>query len=315
MNSPGSGFLVVDKPEGLTSHDVVVRVRQLMKLRRVGHMGTLDPMATGVLPIAFGKATRLIQFLSEGMKIYHGTIQLGFSTSTFDREGEPTSIPVTPCFDPPQLDAISRGMLGEYWQVPPPFSAKKIQGVRAYRLARQGKAPELEARKVWIYRLVIEKLSADQISLEIHCTTGTYVRSVAHEIGSKLGCGTHLASLRRLASGEFSLERSIDLDSMQSLGRDKLGEWVISMNEVLKDLPELLVGAKTMRAFFHGCDFMSESCLPSSPARPLVRILSENRELLGLAAIKPDQACIGFKGGEGLRLQPKVVLIERGEND
>src|SRR3974377_840925 len=216
MNSPESGFLVIDKPEGVTSHDVVIFVRRLVKLRRVGHLGTLDPMATGVLPLALGKATRLIQFLIEGTKIYHGTIRLGHSTSTYDREGRPTSNFTIPCFSSATLEKISEELLGEHWQVPPPFSAKKIRGIRAYQLARQGKSPELEAQKVQIRKLVLQKLSAEVIHLEIHCSAGTYVRSIAHEVGKRLGCGAHLASLRRLASGEFGLERAVEMERLTS---------------------------------------------------------------------------------------------------
>lgn len=311
MDCLKSGFLIIDKPEGLTSHDVVVHVRRLVEIRRVGHMGTLDPMATGVLPIAFGKATRLIRFLNEGMKVYQGTVQLGFSTDTFDREGEPTSIPIEPCFNAAQLEEISQGMLGEHWQVPPPFSAKKIQGVRAYRLARQGKAPVLEAQKVSITRLAIEVLSANQINLEIQCSAGTYVRSVAHEIGSRLGCGAHLASLRRVASGEFSIEQAVRLESLQSGGLEALKKWVIPMGEVLKGLPELQLGSEATEAFVHGRDFVAERSLLRNLEKPLVRVLSESRELLGLAELKPGQSVDETKREKELYLQPKVVLVDR----
>jgi tRNA pseudouridine55 synthase len=312
MNSPECGFLVIDKPEGLTSHDVVVCVRRLAKLRRVGHLGTLDPMATGVLPLALGKATRLIQFLKEGTKVYLGTIQLGHSTSTFDREGEPTSIWVTPCLSQPQLEKISVEMLGEHWQVPPPFSAKKIRGVRAYQLARQGKTPELEAQKVCIRKLLLQKLSAELIHLEIHCSAGTYVRSVAHDIGKRLECGAYLASLRRLASGEFALDRAVGLETLQSQGQDVLTERMIPISQVLTELPELTVGADTARAFAHGRDLVVESIVLGGEKGDLVRIFSEGRDLLGLAEVQTEISSIPPQRAMELRLHPRVVLQGKG---
>ncbi|HVN77535.1 MAG TPA: tRNA pseudouridine(55) synthase TruB [Terriglobia bacterium] len=312
MNSPEYGFLVIDKPEGLTSHDVVVCVRRLMKLRRVGHLGTLDPLATGVLPLAFGRATRLIQFLKEGAKVYLGTIQLGHSTSTYDREGEPTSIGTTPCFSQTQLDEICSEMLGEHWQAPPPFSAKKVRGVRAYQLARQGKTPELDAQKVWIRKLQLQKLSPELIHLEIHCSAGTYVRSVAHDIGKRLGCGAYLASLRRLVSGEFGLERAVSLETLRSQGVTVIMDRMIPISQVLNELPELTVGNETARAFAHGRDLVIESSDLGGERGSLVRIFSERRDLLGLAEVQALISNIPHERVMELHLHPRVVLERIG---
>jgi tRNA pseudouridine55 synthase len=313
MNTLESGFLVIDKPEGPTSHDVVDQVRRLLQIRRVGHLGTLDPMATGVLPVAFGKATRLIQFLSNGMKVYQGTIQLGFSTSTFDRVGQPTSSPVKPAFTVQQLEEVSGELSGEQWQVPPPFSAKKIQGVRAYRLARQGKLPDLKPRHVVISRLALERLSATQIGLQIYCSAGTYVRSVAHEIGSKLGCGAHLVSLRRLASGEFRIERAVSLDTLCSSGRDTLRDWVVPMSEALKDVHGIVVGAETAKVFIHGGSFAVDASLLGELGESPLRVLSNRGVLLGLAEMLPETSGDPLKHLKRPRLRPKVVLVDQGD--
>jgi len=312
MNNSEPGFLVIDKPEGLTSHDVVVCVRQLMKFRRVGHLGTLDPMATGVLPLAFGRATRLIQFFKEGAKVYLGTVQLGHSTSTYDREGEPTSIWTTPSFSQPQLDEISSEMLGEHWQVPPPYSAKKVRGIRAYQLAREGNPPELEAQKVWIRKLQLQKISPELIHLEMHCSAGTYVRSVAHDIGKRLGCGAYLASLRRLVSGPFGLERAVGLATLRSEGVAAITDRMIPMSQVLNELPELTVGTDKARAFAHGRDLVIESSDLEGEKGGLVRVFSEGRDLLGLAEVQAPISDIPSKRVTGLHLHPRVVL-ERTE--
>jgi tRNA pseudouridine55 synthase len=285
-----SGFLVIDKPEGMTSHDVVQAIRRRLGIRKVGHLGTLDPMATGVLPLALGKATRLAQFLSGGQKIYEGTIRFGFSTNTFDREGEPTSAPVVPAFTTDQLEEAGKQLVGEQLQTPPPFSAKKIGGIRSYHLARQGQKVTMPPQRICISRLDLFRREVNEAAFEIRCSAGTYVRSVAHDLGTKLGCGAHLLSLRRLASGEFHLDRAVKLSIvMNSSWPDWLSQ-VIPMNTVLRNLPELTVGPEIQDHLVHGRDFNYPAGLLGPTSNTLVRLMSPGGELLGIAELLPAQS-------------------------
>ncbi|MDE2667058.1 MAG: tRNA pseudouridine(55) synthase TruB, partial [Acidobacteriota bacterium] len=196
MNGPLTGFLVIDKAEGMTSHAVVQLIRRQIQIRKIGHLGTLDPMATGVLPLAVGRATRLARFLMGGRKVYEGTIQLGLTTDTYDRLGQPTSEFRQPRIAPDHLRTVVESMVGEQMQSPPPYSAKKIGGRRAYRLARQGLQVEIPPQRVRVHQFRFRQGSADTVDFEIHCSPGTYVRALAHELGQKLECGAHLSRLR-----------------------------------------------------------------------------------------------------------------------
>jgi tRNA pseudouridine55 synthase len=285
-----SGFLVIDKPEGMTSHDVVEMIRHCLGIRKVGHLGTLDPMATGVLPLALGKATRLAQFLIGGQKVYEGTIRFGFSTNTFDREGEPTSTPVVPTFTTEQLEEARKQMLGDQPQLPPPFSAKKIGGIRSYQLARQGQKVIMPPQRICISRLDLYRRAVNEVAFEIFCSAGTYVRSVAHDLGTKLGCGAHLLSLRRLASGEFDLDRAVKLNTFMNSSWPNLLSQVIPMNTVLQSLPALTVGPEIQDHLIHGRDFNHPADPLSPRSSTLVRLMSPHGELLGVAEHLPFQS-------------------------
>jgi tRNA pseudouridine55 synthase len=209
-----NGILIVDKPAGFTSHDVVNRVRRILGQRSVGHLGTLDPLATGVLPIVVGNYTRLAQFYSGAEKRYEGVIRFGFATDTYDAEGEPTSPAQPVILDLDQVTALAaqfRGMIG---QMPPPFSAKKINGVPAYKLARKQKEVILKAVQVEIKQFDILEVNGDRVRFSARVASGTYIRSVAHEMGAKLGCGAHLESLRRTAAAEFTIGDAKTLEQL-----------------------------------------------------------------------------------------------------
>ena len=199
-----SGVLVIDKPAGITSHDVVARVRKILHQRQVGHFGTLDPFATGVLPVSVGKATRFAQFYLKSRKAYEGTIHFGFSTDTYDATGEATSEAVAAAPEASVLEDYFRQFTGRLLQMPPPYSAKRVGGVRAYELARQHKPVNLTPVEVEIYALELLSLQGEQVRFAVECSGGTYVRSLAHDLGQKLGCGAHLAGLRRTAVAEFT---------------------------------------------------------------------------------------------------------------
>ena len=305
------GFLVIDKPEGKTSHDVVQAVRRRLGVRKVGHLGTLDPMATGVLPLALGKATRLVEFLKGGRKAYEGTIRLGFSTNTYDREGLPASDLVVPEVTQEQLTQQAAKMLGEQLQMPPPFSAKKLQGVRAYRLARQGKPVLLAACPVHIDALSFTLSASDEVEFMICCSAGTYVRSVAHDLGSNLGCGAHLVRLRRTGSGEFSLQQSMSLADFIQASNDDVTARLISLNQVLTEYPVLRVDAKTQSAIALGRTFRwaAPEGQPQAPHSLLYRVFSPQDRLIALA--KPVTALESSEPQEfgSTCWHPTVVLL------
>jgi tRNA pseudouridine55 synthase len=303
-----NGFFVIDKPSGLTSHDVVQAVRRHLKTRRVGHLGTLDPLATGVLPLAVGKATRLAQFLSGGLKLYEGTIHLGYSTNTFDGEGQATSKPVTPVISPQQLLEVRNQMLGEQLQVPPPYSAKKVAGVRSYKLARQGIEVSLAPRPIQLRQFDLVPKGNFELDFKIHCSAGTYVRSVAHEVGKRLGCGAHLTRLRRTASNEFLLDQALSLDLFLNLNGPDLSRYLISMNEALRRLPELTVDEETQTHVTHGSDFTANADFQKLESAILFRILSLQGELLALAEPAVGQPVYQKTNSSLTYFHPKVVF-------
>jgi tRNA pseudouridine55 synthase len=221
-----NGVIIVDKPAGWTSHDVVNRMRRILKQRAVGHLGTLDPLATGVLPLVVGNLTRLAQFYTSSEKSYEGIIRFGFATNTYDGDGEPleppvgTAVPGRPSGRAPDLDLqhlqqLAAGFLGTIEQIPPPFSAKKINGVPAYKLARKKEEVILKPVQVEIKEFEITKVEGDRAHFRARVTSGTYMRSVAHEMGQRLGCGAHLESLRRTAAAEFDITQAYTLEYIE----------------------------------------------------------------------------------------------------
>ena len=214
-----NAVLIIDKRAGLTSHDVVNRVRRILQERSVGHLGTLDPLATGVLPLVIGNLTRLAQFYTSSEKTYQGTIRFGFSTDTYDAEGEPAgpAQPVSLSWD--QLRQLASRFQGIIEQVPPPFSAKKIQGVAAYKLARKHAEVTLKPVQVEIKEFEILHVENDRASFRARVTSGTYMRSVAHDMGQLIGCGAHLESLRRTAVGEFDLADAHTLEKLDAAAK------------------------------------------------------------------------------------------------
>ena len=211
-----NGVLIIDKPSGFTSHDVVNRVRRILGQRAVGHLGTLDPAATGVLPIVLGNLTRLAQFYTHSEKTYEGVIRFGFATDTYDAEGEPTSPPQNVQINAYELRALAAHFRGVIQQTPPPFSAKKVAGVTAYKLARKKHQVELKPVEVEIKEFEILDTTADHATFRARVASGTYMRSVAHDLGQKLGCGAHLASLRRTAAAEFTLNDAHTLQELEA---------------------------------------------------------------------------------------------------
>jgi len=212
------GVLLIDKPNEHTSHDVVARIRGILRMKRVGHAGTLDPMATGLLVVLLGKATKLSQYLMSVDKTYTGTITLGKITNTQDAEGEVMETrPVQPLTED-QVRAALRGMVGDQYQIPPMFSAIKIQGQPLYKAARAGEEVEREPRFIRVKRFDLARWAPPaELDFSVDCTKGTYVRTLAHDLGQKLGCGAHLSALRRISSGSLKVDRAVSLDALQKM--------------------------------------------------------------------------------------------------
>jgi tRNA pseudouridine55 synthase len=212
-----NAVLIIDKPAGLTSHDVVNRARRILHERSIGHLGTLDPMATGVLPLVTGNLTRLAQFYTASEKTYEGAIRFGFATDTYDAEGDPTTEPQQVTLRAEEIEALAVRFRGVLQQTPPPFSAKKIKGVPAYKLARQHKEVVLQPVQVEIKEFEILGIENDRVRFRAHVTSGTYMRSVAHDMGRELACGAHLECLRRTAVAEFTLQDAHTLEELADI--------------------------------------------------------------------------------------------------
>jgi len=286
------GVLVIDKPAGLTSHDVVARVRKILRERRVGHFGTLDPFATGVLPVSIGKATRFAQFYLKSRKSYEGIIHFGYSTDTYDATGDATSQAVPVTLHGPVLQAHFRQFTGRLMQTPPPYSAKRVGGMRAYELARQHKAVSLNPVEVEIYALELLGIENDQVKFAVECSGGTYVRSLAHDIGQKMGYGAHLAGLRRTAVAEFNLSRAVTLEGLlEAVEQNRLDSCIVRLEALLPDCPELVVRGREETSVRHGHAFeLAQALRPGRggapglvPAATLLKILGAERRLIAVA--------------------------------
>ena len=235
-----NAVLIMDKPAGLTSHDVVNRVRRILGEKSVGHLGTLDPMATGVLPVVVGNLTRLAQFYTSSEKSYEGTIRFGFATDTYDAEGEICAPIHSVTLSLPELRQIAKKFQGVIRQMPPPFSAKKIQGIPAYKLARKKKEVNLEPVEVEIKEFEILSCEGDRAEFRARVSSGTYMRSVANDLGRKLGCGGHLASLRRTAVAEFSIDDARTLETLErAVHRDSIDEIAVHTRKLLPQMPSV----------------------------------------------------------------------------
>jgi tRNA pseudouridine55 synthase len=287
-----SGVLIIDKPAGLTSHDVVARVRKILSIRQVGHFGTLDPFATGVLPLSVGKATRFAQFYLRSRKAYEGAIHFGHATDTYDATGKPSSPHLTPGLDPVALSKAFLDLTGRILQTPPPFSAKRVEGKRAYELARQHKPVELNPVEVEVYALELLGIEGEMVRFAVECSGGTYVRSLAHDLGQRMGCGAYLAELRRTAVAEFKLERAVTLEQLRdAVGEGKVEACRVPLEALLPDCPELVVRGREEQSVIHGRAFQLARALRPSRGGPAgrvavvntLKILNAERRLIAIA--------------------------------
>ena len=310
------GVLVIDKPEGPTSHDIVAQVRRVLRVKRVGHTGTLDPMATGVLPLVIGRATRLTQFLLKDSKTYSATIRLGFSTDTYDALGTPAGSNGDPSLDLSHelgnqvIESALNKFRGTFDQCPPPFSAKKIGGIRAYTIARRGGPVVTVPVQVTVSQLRLLKAENSRLQVEITCSSGFYVRSLANDIGQMLGCGAHLQALRRTRSGEFDLTHAIPLESaVQGSGEAKnmvnpappIVDRILPLSRLLRTLPSAILTSRGRRCASNGQPINQDELTHIDDvigiATSRVRLFDETGQLVAIAENR-DGA-----------LHPRVVLV------
>ncbi len=262
------GVIVVDKPSEWTSHDVVNKMRRWAGTKKVGHLGTLDPAATGVLPLVIGRATRLAQFYTKNDKTYEGVIHFGYTTDSYDADGEPTSpvCDVAPSRD--ELEAALAKFRGPISQIPPAVSAKKIGGRPAYELARKNIAVELKPVDIDIYSLDLVTLNGPEATIRVHCSSGTYIRSIAHDVGQALGCGAHLKSLRRIQSGDFRIEQAHTLKEIERASLEKrFDDLMIPAGRLLPDFPSEQIDQATETQIRHGRAFHTSPFGPVGTAR------------------------------------------------
>ncbi len=289
-----NGFLIVDKPPGMTSHDVVNRVRRITGERSVGHLGTLDPMATGVLPLLLGRWTRLAQFFGKMNKVYSGAIRFGFATDTYDAEGTRTSEPTPVALDLKELIQKAAAFEGMIEQMPPVFSAKKVAGKSAHTLARAGKPVELKAVAVQVHRFDISAVQGDCALFSVEISAGGYIRSLAHDLGQQMDCGAHLAALRRTAAGPFTLDQAVTLEELAEAAADStLESRLPHPRTILPSLPATTADAFSAGRLRNG----GTVNLPEYSQAEIVRIF-EGRDTL---------VAIGRRVA-GTLFQPVVVL-------
>jgi tRNA pseudouridine55 synthase len=288
-----NGLLVLDKPSGITSHDVVAIVRRATGEKSIGHLGTLDPMATGVLPLLLGKYTRLAQFFGQAEKHYTGHIRFGFATDSFDFDGIPSSDVQALTHSLEELRALSKKFHGEIDQLPPIFSAKKINGVPAHKLARAGAEVPVKPARITIHNFELTSLENDTATFTMSVSAGGYVRSVAHELGQLAGCGAHLSSLRRTQAGAFALEQAITIDRLKTASVAELEALLPHPRTLLPEMPSVTVDDQLAGRLRNGMQVN----LPDFSHAPLIKVFTAPRDLLAIG-----------RRVAGTLMQPIVVL-------
>jgi tRNA pseudouridine55 synthase len=285
---PVEGLLNIDKPPGLTSHAVVARIRRVTRVSRVGHAGTLDPQATGVLLVGLGRGTKLTQFLHECPKTYRAALTLGVRTDSYDAAGKVVEVRAVNEIGRDQVEAVLAGFRGTIEQVPPMFSALKRQGQRLYTLARQGMDVERQPRRVQIFRLSLLELTAGTLRVEVECSSGTYIRVLADDIGTQLGCGAHLSELVRTAIGPFRQERALTLPALEEAVRQ--GNWrqhIHALSAAVGAFPTIVITCAAARALAHGMAPTRQGIcglIGTFTAGETVAILDQNGALLAMAS-------------------------------
>ncbi len=300
------GVLVIDKPPAWTSHDVVAKIRNLTRIKKVGHTGTLDPFATGVLPLTMGRATRLTNYFLSSDKHYRGVMRFGFATTTFDLEGEPVGEDTRPQLDPAALEALFRNYVGTVRQTVPPFSARKIHGRPMYQYARKGIEMAPATKEVRIDVLKLLDIRGSEVEFELSCAAGTYARSLAHDLGRDWGCGAHLVALRRIRSGEFPIEDAVRLEEGGRFHpREFFLEHIVPMGKLLPHIPAIVVSDADKSKLLHGADLY---LLTGAPDSAEYRLVGEHGELLAVAQRLHTFASPVAQPAHWVRVHPRIIF-------
>jgi tRNA pseudouridine55 synthase len=302
---PIDGMLVVNKPQGKTSHDVVETVRRLVGFRQIGHLGTLDPLATGVLVLALGRATRLARFYATRRKRYTCAVRFGFATDTYDADGQALGPNLTPALDAAQLQAFAAQFVGKIQQTPPAFSAKKIHGRPAHELARKNKPVHLEPVDVEVYEFRLTGIDGAIASFVVECGSGTYIRTLANDLGKLEGSGAHLSEIVRTAVGEFTLDHAVPLPELEQDARaGKIAERIIRLENLLPDLPRATVLPIIEKRVRHGAKFN----LPLAQIQPgQITIAQGAPEHLDSGDWKPARLRVFSQHGQLIAIAEAVV--------
>jgi tRNA pseudouridine55 synthase len=300
------GVIVIDKPPGWTSHDVVAKIRNLTRIKKVGHTGTLDPFATGVLPLTLGRATRLTNYFLSSDKVYRGVMRFGFATTTYDVDGEPVGEDRKPEVDRARVEEVFAAYVGRVQQTLPPFSAKKVHGKPMYSYARRGVELAPATKEVWIRSLKLIAVQRSEVEFELECAAGTYARSLAHDAGRDYGSGAHLVRLRRIRSGEFSIETAVSLTEGETFHpREFFLERIIPMRELLREIPSIVLAGADRAKLVHGMDL---NLLTSSFRSEEYRLTDESGDLLALAQRVQTFAAPEDQPARWVRIHPRIIF-------
>lgn len=308
MNPSRHGLLLVDKPAGPTSHDVVEAARRALKERRIGHTGTLDPAATGLLLLCVGRATRLQHYLLSWPKTYSGEIRLGWATTTYDVEGDLLGAPAPPpALDEQVLASLAAQFGGELEQLPPPYSAKKTGGKKFYELARAGEEVPLQPKRVTVHEIALQRKDDERIAFEVTCSSGTYLRSLAHDIGQTLGCGGHLAALRRLRIGPWHVSRAVAAEVLANRPREIAENAFVPLDEAALPFPAVVLNPVAVSHFCHGQDVVVRDVEGDFATGKEVVVRDRDGGLVGVGV------ALGYlPRARTLNLAPRAVLAPSG---
>lgn len=278
------GLIVINKHKGITSQVAVSKIKRLLKIKKAGHFGTLDPMAEGVLLVALGKATRFFDFYIKGDKYYTGLIHFGYTTTTYDAEGEADSDVAEADLYSMDLPSLKEGFLGEIEQYPPKYSAKKRDGKPLYKYARENIEVEIKPSRVTVNSFETEIRSKDTLWFRIGCSSGTYIRSIAHDIGQKAGTGAHLKELNRTASGEFTIEKAWRLEDIENMELEERHNLIVPIDELLTEYPGVITGSNGFKRIMNGMEIAGRDVIEEIPGSgDLFRILDEDKKLLAFS--------------------------------
>ncbi len=307
------GFLILNKPEGMISNQALGRIKRLLRVRKAGYIGTLDPFATGVLPIAINQGTRLIPYFENDIKSYEGEMTLGVETNTMDSSGEIISEKAPPELDAADVEKIFQKYVGVIEQIPPMFSARKVKGVPLYKMARKGQEIERETKRVVVHEFLLRGIEGPRLKFFVSCSKGTYIRVLAHDVGREIGCGAVLSSLCRVRSGRFHLKDAVDLDDLANMSEQQRWEKVLTNRQVLASWEEIVVPDEVVRSVVNGKAItwmdVKRYDLPLIKIKEPIKIVSRDGHLV--AIVRSRFAGEGDKGNEKRDLSPVIYELEK----